>query len=321
MEYKSLYLSIFGLILIIVWTLSFWKFFQKGLVFKNKNKSEVLLIGKSIVYIIGLVGLSYITYSLSFPREPLSYSNNSKNVKDIFLVVDVSRSMLATDLKPNRLEVAKEKLAEFANLRPNDRIGIILFSEKVFTLLPLTTDTNLITKFMGDISVGRLGSGTNIGDALALAVARSQASETKKKVVVLLTDGVSNVGNLTPIEAAEQAKNYGIKVYTIGLGSDHDASIPSSPGFSRGFQRIPGGSIDLKTLKKISDLTGAKSFRARDKSALKQILKEIEKLERTKIKIRNQRLYKELYHEYLLIGFLLFFFSELLKRFVLREAY
>ncbi len=320
MEYKSWYYSILGLILIFIWSLSFWKFFQKGLIFKASKKSDVLLIGKGFIYLLGLVGLSYITYSLSFPREPLSYSNNTKNVKDIFLVVDVSRSMLAQDLKPDRLEVAKEKLAEFAKMRPNDRIGIILFSEKVFTLLPLTTDSSIITKFMGDISVGRLGSGTNIGDALALAVARSQASETKKKVIILLTDGVSNVGNLTPMEAAEQAKNYGIKVYTIGLGSDRDASLPGFGGLP-GFQRIPGGSIDLKTLKKISDLTGAKSFRARDKSALKQILNEIEKLERTKIKIKNQRLYKELYHEYLLIGFILFFLAELLKRFVLREAY
>ncbi len=304
--------------MLVAWSLSFWRVFHKGLVLGSERKDSFKFSLKVIIYVIGVIGILYISYAMSFPRKPLSYSSNTKDVKDIFLVVDVSKSMEARDLKPDRLAVAKEKLEEFAKLKPNDRIGVILFSEKVFTLLPLTTDTELITKYISDIKIGFLGSGTNIGDAIGLAVARSQASETKKKVVILLTDGASNVGNLTPIKAAEQAKKFGIKIYTIGLGSDSNARIPIGWG---GFQRIPGGSFDFKTLKKISDLTGAKSFKAQDKSALKRILSEIDKLERTKIKVNNQRVYEEFYYKYFFIGFLLFFAAEVLRKFFLREAF
>ncbi len=321
MQYKFQYLFILGLLFLFAWTLSYWKFFYKGLVVKNHYENKFKFGLKGLNYLIGAIGILYISYSLMMPRKPLSYSENTKNVKDIFLVVDVSRSMLATDLSPNRLTVAKEKLEEFARLRPKDRIGIILFSEKVFTLLPLSTDSDLITKYISDINVGLLGSGTNIGDALGLAVARSVASETKSKVVILLTDGVSNVGNMTPLDAAKEAKENNIKVYTIGLGSDGEARIPiGRRGFFGGTQRIPGGSIDLKTLKQISSMTNAKSFKATNRESLKEILYEIEKLERTEIKINNQRLFDEQYFKYLLIGFFLFAFSEVFRKIYLREV-
>ncbi len=323
MEFKYEYLFLLGVILAIVWSLDFWKVVSpsKLLYIKKATSSQLGTLIRIIVYIIGIIGIGYLSYSLTFPRKPLSFSPNTKEVNDIFLVIDVSRSMLAEDLSPNRLEVAKKKLREFAALRPKDRIGIIVFSEKVFTLLPLTTDANLINKVMGQISVGQLGSGTNIGDALGLAVARADASETKNKIIVLLTDGVNNVGTLTPIESAEKAKEFGIKVYTIGLGSDRDARIPVGKGlFGTHYQRIPGGSIDMKTLEDISKMTGGMSFRAQDENSLKDILVEIEKLERTEIKVQSQIVYKELYYEYLFLGFLLFVSAELAKRFVLREV-
>lgn len=303
--------------------MSYWKIFQKGglISIKRQKGDQFPTLVRAIVFIVGLWGLSLIAYSLTFPRKPHSFTPNTREVNDIFLVIDVSRSMLAEDLEPNRLEVAKEKLREFASMRVTDRIGVIIFSEKVFTLLPLTTDSTLIDKVMKEISVGYLGSGTNIGDALGLAVARAQDSETKNKIIILLTDGVSNVGTLAPLEAAEKAKEFGIKVYTIGLGSDRDARIPIGKGiFGTQYQRIPGGSIDMKTLESISQLTGGKTFRAKDDNSLKDILGEIEKLEKTEIKVQSQIVYEELYHSYLFYGFLLFMFAELSRRFAIREV-
>ena len=319
----SMIYPFFGIFFFMTWSLHFWGVKRKStLIYKFVGgKSRSFLIKKLLVFLAGVAGIGFIIYSLTFPRIPLSKAPNSREVNDIYLIVDVSRSMLADDIKPNRLEAAKEKLKEFAALMPTDRIGLIMFSEKVFTLLPLTTDPQLINNFMDEIKIGFLGSGTNIGDALGLGVARAQASETKNKIIILLTDGVSNVGNMTPLNAAEQAKKYKIKVYTIGLGSDKNARIPiGSSVFGTRFQKIPGGSIDMETLKKISELTGAKSFRAKDKGSLKNILTEIERLEKTKVKVSEKVIYKELYWGYLALGILLFYLSELLKYLLLREV-
>ncbi len=220
-----------------------------------------------------------LSYSFAGPRRPLETAPSSIEVNDIFFVVDVSRSMLADDIEPNRLEVAKNKLREFAQLRPTDRVGVIMFSERVFTMLPLTTDPTLVDKILSDIRVGFLGSGTNIGDGLALAVARAQTSKTKNKVVILLTDGVNNVGNVTPLQAAKLAKESGIKVYTITLGTKADAKIPVGKGiFGTQYQTIPGGSFDLETMQEISDLTNGKSYMAESEESLKEILDEIQNL-------------------------------------------
>lgn len=255
------------------------------------------------------------------PRKPQKFSPSSIEVNDIVLCIDVSRSMLAEDIKPNRLEVAKERIRDFARMRPTDRISIVIFSEKVFTLLPLTTDPRLVDQVLAEISIGYLGSGTNIGDGLALSVARAVNSETKNKVIVLLTDGVANVGTMTPIQAAEEAKKYGIKVYTIGLGTDDDAKIPVGNGiFGTQYQLIPGGSIDYKVLKEISDLTGGKFYPAKSDKGLKEILDDIQDLEKTEIKVNNQIVYDEKYYEYLVIGVSLLILVEILRRLLMRDV-
>jgi Ca-activated chloride channel family protein len=253
----------------------------------------------------------------------MGFAKNKIEVNDIFFVVDVSRSMLAEDFSPNRLEVAKEKIAEFVALRPTDRIGIIIFSEKAFTLLPLSTDLKLIKQMVGEIKVGgMLGSGTNIGDALGLAVARGAQSLAENKVIVLLTDGVSNVGFLTPQQAAQEAKEQGIKVYTIGIGGSRDAKIPYGRNvFGRKrYQTIPGGSIDFKTLEEIADVTSGQSFAAQDEKALKDVLSEIEKLERSEIDSSARVIYKEIYLKFLIIGVILILLSELSRRIVFKEG-
>ncbi len=314
--------ALWGVVAIIVWGISYWGIFkQPELVIPKRfvrSKSVAQRLG---VFLVGLVGLGLITYALTGPRLPLGYADSTKRVNDIFFVVDISRSMLANDFKPNRLEVAKQKIKDFVKLRPKDRIGLIMFSEKAFTLLPLTTDSKLIISMIDQIRSGLFGGGTNIGDALGLAVARAAQSLADNKVIVLLTDGVSNVGNMTPLQAAEEAKKEKIKVYCIGIGGKRDAKIPLGRGiFGMQYQTIPGGSIDMETLRAIAKMTNGKSYSAADKEALQNVFDEINKLERTEIKSSGRMIYKELYYFYLFSGVFLWILAELLRRFWLKEA-
>lgn len=323
MEYKYPLLLWLGVAVALIWSLDYWKVFQRAQVyFPNSNSSKMSLKSslRVLLFFTGLIGWGFLSYSLMQPRIPQKVSPQNIEVNDVVLCIDVSRSMLAEDIKPNRLEVAKNRIRDFVRLRPTDRISVVIFSEKVITLLPLTTDPELVDKVLSDISIGYLGSGTNIGDGLALSVARAVNSETKNKVIVLLTDGVANLGSMTPMQAAEEAKKYGIKVYTIGLGTDDDAKIPVGNGvFGTQYQLIPGGSIDYEVLKKISNLTGGKFYPAKSSQALKDIMDDIQKLEKTEIKVNNQIVYDEQYYKYLLIGVLLIFLTELLRRVLVKD--
>ena len=173
MEYRTPFLAVLGILTTLAWALNYLGYFQtsKLVVGRVNNNGKKAKLYKTSNFVIGLIAWLLISFSMTGPRKPLSFSPSQIEVNDILLVLDVSRSMLAEDLKPNRIENAKQRLREFAALKPTDRIGIIIFSEKVFTLLPLTTDPSLIDKIISDIRIGFLGSGTNIGDALGLAVA------------------------------------------------------------------------------------------------------------------------------------------------------
>lgn len=324
MEYKYPYLLWVGIVAGLLWALDYWKIFQRAQLYFPQHQHKVAWWKQGLrisLFLAGIVGWAYLSYSLMQPRKPQKFSPSSIEVNDIVLCIDVSRSMLAEDIRPNRLEVAKEKIREFARMRPTDRISIVIFSEKVFTLLPLTTDPSLVDQVLSEISIGYLGSGTNIGDGLALSVARAVNSDTKNKVIILLTDGVANVGTLTPMQAAEEAKKFGIKVYTIGLGTDEDARIPVGNGvFGTQYQLIPGGSIDYKVLKEISDLTGGKFYPAKSEKALKEILSDIQNLEKTEIKVNHQIVYDEMYYKYLVIGVMLIFLVEVLRRVLLKDV-
>jgi Ca-activated chloride channel family protein len=324
MEFKTPYLLWLGIVAGLLWALDYWKVFQKAQLYFPGSETKLKLwknLFRISLFAMGAVGWGYLSYSLMQPRVPQKFSPSNIEVNDIILTIDVSRSMLAEDIKPNRLEVAKERIRDFVRLRPTDRISIIIFSEKVFTLLPLTTDPALVDKVLSEISIGYLGSGTNIGDGLALSVARAVNSETKNKVIILLTDGVANVGTLTPLQAAEEAKKFGIKVYTIGLGTDEDAKIPVGNGiFGTQYQLIPGGSIDYKVLQQISDMTGGKFYPAKSEKALKDILDDIQNLEKTEIKVNHQIVYDEKFYVYLLIGVSLIFAVEVLRRLLLKDV-
>ena len=324
MEFRTPYLVWVGAIAALMWSLDYWKVFVRSPLFfpmQTNTKTWLKKILRVALFLVGIVGWANLSYSLMQPRKAQKFSPSNIEVNDVIICIDVSRSMLAEDIKPNRLEVAKERIREFVRMRPTDRISVVIFSEKVFTLLPLTTDPSLVDQILAEISIGFLGSGTNIGDGLALSVARAVNSETKNKVIILLTDGVANVGTLTPIQAAEEAKKFGIKVYTIGLGTDEDAKIPVGNGiFGTQYQLIPGGSIDYKTLKEISDMTGGKFYPAKSNGALKEILEDIQKLEKTEIKVSNKIIYDEQYYSFLLLGVCLIFAVEFLRRILLRDV-
>lgn len=322
-EFQHLHYAFFGLIGLLFWIASFFYIFKKPQLFiPSKYKKKGFPVLRSLIFIAGIIGWFYISYALAGPRKPLGMDKNTIEVNDIFIVLDLSRSMLAEDLKPNRFEAAKQKIQEFVSLFPRDRIGIVIFAEKVFTLLPLSTDLNLINKMVAQIRIGPLGDGTNIGDALALGVGRLIQSLAKNKVMILMTDGVSNVGTLTPLQAAEMAAAQKIKVYTIGIGGAKDARIPVGPnmfGVQR-YQMIPGGSVDEKGLKEIATMTGGKFYMARDNGALENVLSDINKLERTEIEQSGKIIYEELYFKYLLIGVLILIGVELSRRLILREG-
>ena len=320
MNFAHPYYFLFAIPLLITWIMQYFRLGKKPELFLSKRKwKKGSSFTRILIFIVGIIGISLIAYSLTQPRKAIGSTKRNIKVNDIFFVVDVSKSMHAEDFPPNRLEVAKEKIRDFVSLRPTDRIGIIMFSEKAFTLLPLSTDLELIKQIISEIQVGFLGTGTNIGDALALAVGRGAQSLADNKIIILLTDGVSNVGSMTPIQAAEEAKAQEMKVYTIGIGKRSNKRVLKFG--SAGYQRIPGGSVDTDTLEKISKITGGQSFYAGDAEALSQVLNEIQKLEKTQIQASSRVLYEELYWKYLLYGVILFMLAEVLRRILLREAF
>lgn len=323
LQFQHVWYAFFGVVGLIFWLIGYFHLFKKAQIhIPSKYKKSGLKIMRSLFLITGVLGWLYISYALMGPRTPIGLDKNTVDVNDIFIVLDLSRSMLAEDLSPNRVEAAKKKIHEFVEMHDQDRIGIVIFAEKVFTLLPLSTDLSLIGKMIDSIQLGPLGDGTNIGDALALAVGRLVQSQAKNKVILLLTDGVSNVGTLTPIQAAEMAQENKIKIYSIGIGGKKDAQIPlGQPIFGvQRYQQIPGGSVDAKGLEEISKMTGGKSYMASDNSALGSVLSEINKLERTKIEHSSKIIFKELYFKYLMIGILLLVGTELSRKLIMREG-
>lgn len=323
MEFKSPFFALIGLTATFFWCLNYFKVGQKAQIWVPENYS--INAGRKffrwLLFFLGLLAWLSLSFSLTGPRVPQSLAKNEIEVNDILFVVDVSRSMLAEDFEPNRLEAAKQKITQFVDLMPTDRIGIIMFSEKVFTLLPLTTDLKLVKKVVGEIAIGPLGAGTNIGDAIGLATARATLSEAENKVIILLTDGVSNMGTMTPIQAAQHAKEQNLKIYTIAIGGEKDAKIPIGSGiFGKRYQTIPGGSIDVKTLQEVAKITGGKNYLAGNKEALEKVLNEISQLEKTKIETIGQVVYDEKFYPYLLFGVLLLFLVEISRKFITKEV-
>ncbi len=236
-----------------------------------------------------VVAFAMLVVTLARPQTQNSWKNKSVEGIDIMLAIDVSTSMLAEDLKPNRLEAAKQVASEFISGRPNDNIGLTIFAGEAFTQCPMTTDhaslLNLLHNVRTDIAArGLIQDGTAIGMGLANAVSRLKDSKAKSKVVILLTDGSNNMGDLSPMTSAEIAKSFGIRVYTIGVGTNKVAPYPMPVAGGVQYVNIPV-EIDTKTLGDIAAATNGDFYRATNTSELHNIYKEIDKLEKSKLNV------------------------------------
>lgn len=240
-----------------------------------------------LVFAVYMLALIFLIIVLARPQSSNSWENITTQGIDIILAIDISTSMLARDLKPDRLEASKDLAIEFISGRRNDRMGLVVFSGESFTQCPLTTDHAILINLFKDIKSGMIEDGTALGVGLSNAVSRLKDSKTISKVVILLTDGVNNQGAIDPLTAAELAKAFGIRVYTIGVGTQGTAPYPQLDMFGRTrYVNIPV-EIDEKTLQQISDITDGKYFRATDNEKLRQIYAEIDLLEKSKISVKE----------------------------------
>ena len=255
---------------------------------------------RHLPFVLRMLAIALLIVVLARPQSTNSWQNSSTEGIDIVMAMDISTSMLAEDLKPNRLEAAKDVAASFINGRQNDNIGLVVFAAESFTQCPLTIDHGVLLNLFKDIQPGIIQDGTAIGLGLANAVSRIKDSQAKSKVIILLTDGVNNTGEIAPVTAAEIAKTFGIRVYTIGVGTQGEAPYPIPTAFGVQYQNVPV-EIDEQVLKQIASTTGGQYFRATDNSSLKEIYSEIDQLEKTKISVQEFSKKQEEYKNWALL--------------------
>ncbi len=271
----------------------------------QKAPTSIKVYLRHLPIVLRSLAIIAIVFVLARPQSTDNMHNVTTEGIDIVMTLDISGSMEALDFQPNRLEAAKDVAVQFISARPNDKIGLVIFSGDSFTQCPLTTDKTTLVNLMRDIRTGMLPTdGTAIGSGLATAVSRIKDSDAKSKVIILLTDGVNNRGEIAPLTAAEIAKTFGIRVYTIGVGSIGKAKIPVQTPYGTQYieQEVK---IDEDMLSQISDITGAKYFRATNKTSLKSIYEEIDQMEKTKIEVTE---YTKRSEEYLIFAILAAFF-------------
>jgi len=247
---------------------------------------------RHLLFVFRVFALVLLTIALARPQSASRGENVSTEGIDIVLVNDISGSMLAEDFRPNRIEAAKKVAMDFIDGRPTDRIGLVIFSGESFTQCPLTLDHGVIKSLLSEIKSGMIEDGTAIGMGLATAVSRLKDSKAKSRVIVLLTDGINNRGFIDPMTAAGIAQQFGIRVYTIGVGTIGVAPYPVQTPFGTQYQNVPV-EIDEQLLQKIADQTGGKYYRATDNKKLRVIYDEIDRLEKTKIEVTQFRRHKE----------------------------
>jgi len=273
---------------------------------------------RHLPFALRMLGLIFLIIALARPQNfSAGQSVNAEGI-DIAMVLDISGSMLAEDFKPNRLDAAKNVIDDFVSARTTDRIGLVIFSREAFTQCPLTIDYSVLRNLLGDIKSGMIEDGTAIGNAIANGVNRLKDSDAESRVIILLTDGVNNAGEVDPISAAEIASTFGIRIYTIGVGTRGEAPYPIKTPFGTRYQMVPV-EIDEVILKKIAELTGGEYFRATNNRALEEIYNKIDKMEKTKIEITSYRNAKELFAGWLGIGFLLLLLELLASKTILRK--
>ena len=269
--------------------------------------------------LLGAVGVTAVIVALARPQTGITSETLLTEGIDIIMVMDVSSSMLAEDLEPNRLQAAKGVAADFVGGRRNDRIGLVAFAGEAFTQAPLTLDYSVVQSLIGELQVGIIEDGTAVGMGLGTAVKRLQASDAESKVVILLTDGRSNRGEIGPVTAARMAQALGVRVYTVGVGTRGNAPVPIADPLV-GTRLVPMRvDIDEPTLQETAELTGGRYFRATDNESLTSIYEEIDQLERTEIEVENFTQYAERFPVVLAFGLLLLLMEVGLAQTVLRK--
>lgn len=308
----------------IIWYLVKLKTYEGEFHFSSFNlfhgiKSSLKAKFRHVLFVLRLTAISFLILAIARPQSRSSWKDVKTEGIDIVVSLDVSLSMLAKDFKPNRLEVAKEVLGDFVDARPNDKIGLVIFGGEAFTQCPLTTDHKIIKNMFKDIEAGMLDQGTAIGLGLADGVARVKDSKAKSKVVILISDGVSNVGEIAPLTAAEIAKTFGVRVYCIGVGSKGKALQPVAlyPNGEMEYDYVDVD-IDEATMTQISKMTGGKYFRATDRESLEKTYKEIDELEKTIISEKSFTNKAEHFLPLAIAAAICLLLEFLLKRFVFK---
>ncbi len=276
------------------------------------------ILGNRMLPILRILIFSLFIIALARPAKATQERDLQTKGIDIVISLDISGSMLAEDFKPeNRLAVAKQEAIKFIRERLNDRIGLVVFAKDAFTQCPLTLDHDILVSLLNEIQIGMIPDGTAIGMGLATAVNRLRESDAKSKVIILITDGANNAGKIDPVTAAELAKTFGIKVYTICIGRGGLVPFPvNDPLFGKRYVQA-NVAIDEFVLKRIADITGGVFFRARDPKALSEIYSRINQLEKSEVKVKEYLNYEELFPYFLMVALLLLLLEVSLKNSVL----
>ncbi|MCL6494396.1 MAG: VWA domain-containing protein [Ignavibacterium sp.] len=314
--------------LIIIPLLVVW-YFLRG----KKNRSSIIYSSSKLFpenftsirtkfihlpFFLRLLALALLIIALARPQDFTTGTNVNTEGIDIAIVLDISGSMLAEDFKPNRLEAAKQVVDKFIQGRISDRIGLVIFSRDAFTQCPLTIDYAVLRNLLREIKSGMLQDGTAIGNAIANGVNRLKDSDAKSKVIILITDGVNNAGEVDPLSAAEIARTFGIRIYSIGVGTRGEAPYPVQTPFGIRYQMVPV-EIDEALLKQIAERTGGQYFRATNNRALEEIYNRIDKMEKSKIEITSYRSARELYFHWLAVAFIFLMIEVGLSNTILRK--
>lgn len=326
MNYTFLHPQYFWLLLLLIPMIA-WYIWKQNSIHPTIQISSLRLfsrIGKSrksylrhLPFIFRILTIIFIIIALARPRSTNQLQNVTTEGIDIMISLDISGSMQAMDFKPNRLEAAKDVAINFISGRPNDRMGLVIFASESFTQCPLTLDHNVLTNLFRDVRIGMLEDGTAIGMGLATAVNRIKDSDAKSKVIILLSDGENNRGTIAPLTAAEIARTFGIRVYTIGVGSVGLAPVPINTVFGQQIQQQEVR-IDEAMLSEIAEITGGQYFRATNKAALEKIYSEIDAMEKIKIEVQEYTRYSEEFLPFALLALLFLLLEIVLKNTVLR---
>jgi Ca-activated chloride channel family protein len=273
---------------------------------------------RHVPFVLRIFALVMVVIAIARPRSSAELSKVDTEGIDIVLAMDVSTSMLARDLTPDRISASKDIAIEFISQRPSDRMGIVVFAGESFTQCPLTTDRATLINLMKEVQTDLIEDGTAIGNGLATAVARLKDSDAKSRVVILLTDGVNNSGEVSPQTAAEIAKTYGVRVYTIGVGKEGMAPYPVMTPWGVQVQNMKV-EIDEQLLKEVAESTGGRYFRATDNTKLAEIYSEINKMEKARTTVDSFPVYKELFGSFAIWALLSLLLELLLNWFVIRR--